>query len=260
VRIAPGGRGLLGTVEESHPLGSSAVFLEGLPVTQLSRAVDASDDFLSIEDADGFPRHGTVLIGDELIHYTRIRSGGLEMPRGSEVAGKMDRKGGGIFRGRYGTVPAGHALGTPVILFPFRYWDREAERTDGPELAYLGLCADQPNAFWRSVFWDAVEVDGAELYVLQRAVDPGHDCPPPWDADPETTPGLERLEVGMPNGEGNPIGVQADRMEWRVFTRFNPGAFDAVNGLSHGWKRVPRLKFFGVEYLGPNQVLRRVDE
>jgi hypothetical protein len=172
----------------------------------------------------------------------------------------MNRKGDGIFRGRYGTVPAAHLFGTPVIFFPVRYWDRYSDRADGPELAYFGLSVDQPNAFWRSVFFDVEEVEGAQIEVLQRSIAAGRGAPPPWDADPETTPGLDHFVLGMPNGEGNPVNVQADRLEWRVFVRYAPGAFDPINGLSTGWKRVPRLSMFGVEYLGPNQVLRRVDE
>jgi hypothetical protein len=260
VTIAPGGRALLGTEEESHTLGTHATLLEGHAVSTLTRDIDASEDFLPLEELTGFPSEGTVLIDDELIHYTRRRDDGLEMPRASTVAGEMNRKGGGIFRGRYGTEPAGHLNGTPVILFPFRYWDRQADEVDGPELSYFGLSVDQPNAFWRSLFWQTDATDGSELYVLQRAVDPGTDSAPPWDGNPDETPGLEMFEFGMPGGEGNVIGLQAGRMEWRVFVRFQRGAFDALTGLSHGWKRVPRLRLFGVEYLGPNQVLRRVDE
>ncbi len=260
ITVAPGGRALLGTIEESHAEGTHATFLEGFAVSTLTSQIGSGDDFIPLENRQGFPSQGTLLIDDELIHYTRRREGGLEMPRASRTPGEMDRKGGGMFRGRYGTTPAGHAFGTPVILFPFRYWDRQVDRADGPELSYLGLCLDQPNAFFRSMFWQAEEVEGSVLYVLQRAVDPGANDTPPWDGEPGSTPGLETYEIGMPAGDVNPIGVQADRLEWRVFVRFVPGAFDAQSGLSHGWKQVPRLNLFGVEYLGPNQVLRRIDE
>ena len=122
--------------------------------------MSAASAALPILDATGFPSEGTVLVDDELIHYTRIREGALEMPSASTVPGAMDGNGGGLFRGRFGTEPAGHRQGAPVILFPFRYWDRQAEHADAPELAYFGLAVDQPGAFWRSVFWDADEVEG----------------------------------------------------------------------------------------------------
>ena len=222
--------------------------------------MSAASAALPILDATGFPSEGTVLVDDELIHYTRIREGALEMPSSSTVPGAMDGDGGGLFRGRFGTEPAGHRQGAPVILFPFRYWDRQAEHADAPELAYFGLAVDQPGAFWRSVFWDADEVEGSQIYALQREVDLGRGSAPPWDGDPEGGDGLTLHETGVHEGQGIPIGRQADRLEWRVFVRYLPGAFDAVNGLSHAWKRTPRLEVFGVEYLAPNQILWRLDQ
>jgi hypothetical protein len=259
VVIAPGGRALLGTIEEHHPAGSYANWVETVAATTLSGAVSAGGDTLPLVDTAGFPYEGTVLVGDELIHYTRIRQGALEMPRASREPGAMDRRGDGLFRGRYGTEPAAHLAGAPVILFPFRYWDRQAERADAPELAYFGLSVDQPGAFWRSVFWDADEVEGTQVYALQRAVEPGRAPAPPWDGDPEATPGLALFESGLVASGGNDLGLQADRLEWRVFVRYLDGAFDARDGLSHAWKRSPRLELFGVDHLAPNQVLRRVE-
>jgi hypothetical protein len=52
-----------------------------------------------------------VLIGDELIHYTRLGRASLDMPRLSQKPGKMDQLGSGVFRGRFGTVPAAHSAG-----------------------------------------------------------------------------------------------------------------------------------------------------
>jgi hypothetical protein len=176
------------------------------------------------------------------------------MPRISVEPGAMDGDGAGMFRGRFGTTPAAHEAGTPVILFPFRFWDRWADMADAPELHYFGISLSQPNAFWRSVFWDVEEADaaGPVLRVLQRS-----DPSVPWDADPAETPGLTVMQDGLKDGEGLLIGEQSDRIEWRVYVRFEPGAFDPVAGLSHGWKMTPRLKFFGAEYLGPSMVLRR---
>ena len=61
------------------------------------------------------------------------------------------------------------------------------------------------------------------------------------------------------DGGGNPINVQPDRIEWRVFVRYSPDSYDPTAGLSHGWKTTPRLALFGVEYMGPNRTLARVD-
>lgn len=254
--LAPGGRGLLGTEELNHERTEGMAFLDSWVVTQLSGAVAAGDGQLSIEDSEGFPEAGTVLVGDELIHYTRLRSGRLEMPLTSREPGRNDEGGTGLFRGRYGTRPQSHAIGTPVILFPFRYWDRWAEQADQPELHYMGISVDQPGAFHLGMFWDE-EVSNSglsEIAVLQRTRPEI-----PWDADPEETEGLDIIWDATSGGDFNPINVQTDRVEWRVFVNYSDGAFDSQFGLSHGWKETPRLRTFGATYLGPNMSWRRID-
>jgi hypothetical protein len=168
----------------------------------------------------------------------------------------MDGKGGGIFRGRYGTQATGHTAGSAVILFPFRYWDRWAERADAPEMAYFEFSIGQPDAYWKRVFWDVENpaVFGPRLGVLQKT-----DPDVPWDADPDEDFGLVELFEGKLDQAGNTIGAQSDRAAWRAFIEYESGAFDPVDGLSHGWKTTPRLRLFGVEYMGPNKTLRRVD-
>jgi hypothetical protein len=168
----------------------------------------------------------------------------------------MDRDGPGLFRGRFGTEPADHAAGTPVILFPFRYWDRWAERADGPELAYMGLQVEQPAAWWRSVFWSWEEpaAGGSRMGVLQKT-----DPTTPWDADPDLEPGLDLQWDGIVNEKPVPVAAAADGMEWRVFVDYLPGAFDPDTALSHGWKTTPRLRRLGVFFIGPSLVLRSLD-
>lgn len=259
--ISAGGRGLLGTIETSHEVGATLTLLDSLVVSTLVANVSADDSTLPLRSTDGFPPQGTVLIDGELIHYTRIIGGALEMPRRSSEPGKRDAKAGGIFRGRFGTDPAGHNTSAPVILFPFRYWDRWSDRADAPEMGYFGLCVDQPSAFFKSAFFIQEEpsAGSARIEVLQRLVRRGRPVPP-WDGDPLTTPGLSRLTLGAEREQGSPINDQADLIEWRAHVRYIPGAFDAINGLSHGWKQTPRLRVFGVEYLAPSAVLRRVGE
>jgi hypothetical protein len=178
------------------------------------------------------------------------------MPRASAEPGEMDERGPGLFRGRFGTERSSHGAGTPVILFPFRYWDRWVELADAPELNYYELACEQPDAYWKRVFWKTADPGqaGPQLGVLQRT-----NQETPWDAPPSDTNGLQFLWEGKLDGEGNPISVQSDRIEWRVFVRYRPGSFDAQQGLAHGWKTTPRLELFGVEYMGPNRTLARVD-
>jgi hypothetical protein len=197
-----------------------------------------------------------VRIEDELVHYTRTDGSILAMPRASSEPGELDEKGAGLFRGRFGTARAAHAAGTPVVLHPFRYWDRWSELADAPELTYYELALEQPDAYWRRVFWkaSAAAFPGPELGVLQRT-----NADTPWDDVPEDENGLTLLREGKLDVNGNPIGVQSDRVEWRVFVRHLPGSFDPIDGLAHGWKTTPRLELFGAEYMAPGRTLARSD-
>jgi hypothetical protein len=256
IHVPAAGRGLLGTDPQNHVEGTAVRFLEPWRVTTLAAGVGPADSELPLASPQGFPPEGTVLVDEELVHFTRQFEGALSMPRASEVPGAMDEKGAGLFRGRYGTAPASHAAGAPVILFPFRYWDRWAERADAPELAYLELALDQPDAFWKSSFWDVenAAVAGPRIAVLERAR-----SDVPWDGDPEAGEGLALWDDGHLDRGGNAIGAQSDRIAWRVHVRYEPGSFDALQGLAHGWKTTPRLRILGAEYLAPNRVLRRVE-
>jgi hypothetical protein len=254
IQLAQDGRGRLGTKPGAHETFDPVMFLEHRVATVLTSGVGAGDSMLSVANVEGFPPDGLVLIGDELIHYTRIRGSALEMPRASSTPGLRDGRGEGLFRGRFGTVPATHASGDAVILFPVRYPDRWAKRADAPELAYFGFGLDQPAAFWNSVFFAKQEVEGSRIGVLVRP-----DPATPWDADPETDPELEILWEGNQNGNPVPIGHQSDRLSARVFVEYLSGAFDARTGLQHGWRQTPRLTTFSAFYLAPNVTLRSVE-
>jgi hypothetical protein len=160
--------------------------------------------------------------------------------------------GDGIFRGRYATARAAHAAGEPVVLFPFRYWDRWADGADEPELAYFGLELEQPGAHWTRFFWTTEDTGlaGASLGLLLRS-----DARVPWNADPDETDGLDRFDEGPPPGGAFELGVRADRLEWRVYARYSPGAFDLL-GDAHGWKAAPLL---GAECYAPGRTYARIE-
>jgi hypothetical protein len=254
ITLAPNGRGLLGTRPQNHQATEPILYLEHHTVTSLTGDVSATDAILPVADVTEFPNEGTVLIGSELIHYTRLRDGRLEMPRASSVPGAMDAKGDGLFRGRFGTPAETHTPGEAVILFPIRYWDRWAARADAPELAYFSLGIDQPAAFWESFFFDKTDTDAGNIGVLQRTSSDA-----PWDADPEKDKRVQLFWKGDVEGQPIPIGVQSDAIEWRVFVKYAPNAFDVKTGLPHGWTQTPRLRQLGAFYYGPNVVLRSVE-
>lgn len=257
ITLAEGGRGLLGTEDQNHEIGEPLYLLENWEVTILTGGLGTGDHAIALEDRTGFPESSTLLIDRELIHYTRVRGNVAEMPRLSEQPGMQDRGGGGVFRGRFGTAPESHAAGTPVILFPFRYWDRWEEQADGPELGYFGICQDQPSAFWREMFFLAQETSfgGSRIGALVRT-----DPDVPWDSDPEATPGLFVIYPDDLRDDWAPIGVQSDRIEWRVFVDYTQGAFNFLDGSSHGWRQTPRFDALGVRFIAPNISLRSVEE
>jgi hypothetical protein len=254
--VGPGARGLLGTEPQNHAAFEPVVWLNQARVSVLASGIGVDDGVLPLVDIEGFPNEGLVLIDRELIGYTRSYGGVLDMPRTSSEPGAKDRRGRGLFRGRFGTEPAAHAARTPVILFPYRYPDGWTDYADAPELRYLGLSIEQPGAFWKGVYWQAEEAaeGGPRLGVLLRS-DPSL----PWDANPAFREGIRVLWEGEKEGEPVPLGLQSDRLDFRVFVQHRRGAFDPDTGLSHDWKRTPRFRLLAVEYLGPGMTLRRID-
>ena len=254
VTVAAGGRGMLGTRPQPHQVTEPVTLLEGWRVTTLSGGVGPFDASIPVASTANFPAEGTLLIDQELVHYTTQFGGAFVMPRASAESGEEDDQGEGAFRGRYGTTPQSHPAGAAVVSFPARYWDRYAPRFDGPELAYFGLSIEQIGAYWTGVTWEAQDSNsgGAEIVVLQRIGDV------PWDADPEEEPGLRLLEDGTFEDDLIPLGAQADRIQWRVFARYAPGAFDPEFGLSHGWKGTPRFIHLGATYEAPTRLIRSV--
>ncbi|MCA9000459.1 MAG: hypothetical protein KDB61_00955, partial [Planctomycetes bacterium] len=257
VELAPGGRGLLGTRPTPHAAGTVLYPITTIPVCLLAAEIDGDSAELPVDDSTRFPEEGTLLIGAELCHYTGKAGSAFTMPRASLEVGLQDGEGPGVFRGRFGTEPAAALAGTPVIFFPWRYWDRWQPGCDVPELSYLGLRVDQPGALFEDVFYqvDPIPFGGVtmeSMLRMHRAL--------PWDGDPDETPGLFLLDRGTEKDE-QPwvLDVVSDALEARFFVEYQPGCFDPINGGRHGWKYTPRLRRFGVGYEAPGEVLWSVD-
>ncbi len=254
IQVATAGRGLLGTRPQPHHAHEGVQWLEDSVVSVLDGDCGPNSPTLSLASSKDFPSEGLVLVDDELIHYTRIEGNTLAMPRASSKPGAMDHKGDPLFRGRFGSVRAAHSTGTPVILFPFRYWDRWTEYADAPELAHFDLGIDQPSAWWESCFFFKTDVAGAKIGILQRT-----DPDVPWDADPEKDPRLALYWQGDHEGAPLTIGHQTDSIRWRVFVKYGPDAFDPSASTRFGWRQTPRLDRFGAFYYAPDTVLRSVE-
>ena len=254
ITVASNGRGLLGTDPGPHSASEPIAFLEHMVVSTLGGGIGALDATLPLAATDAFPPEGLVLIGEELLHYTRIVSGALEMPRASQQPGLRDERGSGLFRGRFGTTPSAHSAGEMVILFPARYPDRWADKADAPELSYHSFAVDHPAAYWTGVFYAEAQADGVRLRALQKT-----DAQAPWDLDPQEDPRVKLLQRGNLNESAVPVMAQSDRAEWRVHAVYDQRAFDPVAGLSHGWKRTPKLRLFSVFYYAPSTTLRSME-
>ena len=124
ITVAPGGRGMLGTRPQTHEITEAVHWLEGWRCAALAGSISPGDG------RDSAHLHRRVPDRGDGTH--RLRAHPLdEGPGGSaghrrataDDDGEDDGIGPGAFRGRFGTLPGGHASGTPVILFPCRYWD-----------------------------------------------------------------------------------------------------------------------------------------
>lgn len=252
VRLAAGGRGLLGTQARVHDEGAIVQVLEHVPAAILTTGVSEQDATIPVLSVNGLPEgSGTVLIGTELLHYTWMRGGtelGMPQWRDPDDAGRATH---GLFRGRYGTTPTSLPSGAAAIWFPIRYWDRYHERADDPELAYCQTSISEGPVFFDSFGWRA---DGeeplVELECLVRI-----DERAPFDADPERTDGLWLFREGEPDGAPNPIRRYGERFEARFMHVYRPGAFDPVTFRQLAWKRAPTLRWFLLTYEGETRIL-----
>ncbi len=260
VRLAQNGRGLLGTTPSAHGMWETVTILTRPGATILSQGVDAGSPLLPVERADRLPLdRGLVLVDQELIHYVYSRrSLSLEMPprrapsRKNGTTGDQNfRPGDGIFRGRFGTVPASHSSGTAVIEFPFRYWDTFAERADAPEMHHFDLHLESPRAVFESVTWEEETPQAlVDLQLLARV-----DRRAPWWEKPAPKKGLFLFDAPTWKNEPRKIGLQGNVLDLRFYTVYKPGAFDPVHFLSQAWKTAPTLKSVKVVYEAPTVIL-----
>jgi hypothetical protein len=283
ITVAPNGRGVLGTQASAHGAGETALLLDGAAVSQLNGNLTAGGSFLDVEDASKYPPFGTVLVNDELMHFSRNTGARLEMPEFEDdppadadtsagaYAGMTSamRKGYGLFRGRYGTAANQHNAGELVFRFPHRYWDRWVIGTDAPELQYIQCDEEMSTAYWGRVYWQAeLPVNGVSIECLARL-----DARSKWSAYTSKADGLWLFRssgggsgttagVNTGTGDGNRIGRLGERLELRFGVRYAPNSFEPLTSpitndtvRSDAWKVTPRLRAIAVERFGENRIL-----
>jgi hypothetical protein len=200
-------------------------------------------------------RYGTVLLGQELLHYAWVRNRGeqtlLEMPRWYPPADDpTSSQAHGLFRGRFGTTPQGASTGEVAIGFPFRYWDRHVERCDDPELAYFQLTTSEAPVFYRSLRWRQETTDPrVEVVCMVRA-----DGKLKWEDEPLPAAGYWLFRGGTEEGKPHRLAHQASRLEIRFAVAYRPGCLDLVTFRAHSWKTTARVENVELEYEGQGRV------
>ncbi len=245
-------RGFMNSIPVPHGFGEEVVFLDFLGVSMLNGAIDARASDLPVAQVGGFVQNGgTVLVGDEMIHYTEMVGRGLSMPYALDSEGNVQ---GGLFRGRYGTTPRSHDAQSIVLEMPFRYWDRYAPMQDSGEMAYYGFSMDLPGAYFESLRVEKMRpVELVDIEVLCRT-----DPEIRWDADPGRTQGLF-LFNDLSDKEASIIRRAGRGLDVRVLFKFLPGAFQPDLLTAHDWKATPELRSIRVDYLDETRVLGRED-
>jgi hypothetical protein len=249
-------RGFMNTTPVPHSMGANIVFLDWRPVTTLASQADANDwDIQVASEIDFAPQGGTVLVGQEMMHYVRALNGVLSMPKRIPRDGANEA---GLFRGRYGTRIGAHQTADIVLDMPFRYWDRYAEASDDPELAMYELAINQPGGFFGDLRWTHQFAKPQIGIKILCRLDPRT----PWDLPPGLSHGTLRMfesKSGQTQKQVNTasLRVNGEGLEARAFFVFEPNAFDPVDLRANGWKETPRLEQIEVGYVASPQVLVR---
>ena len=253
--VASSGRGLLNTTARDHDRGARVRFLTHRPAAILGSGIGPRDAELPLRGRGALPSSGTLLLGRELLHYAWMRARGdqvqVEMPRWYAPEGeRVSSQSRGLLRGRYGTAPQSAAAGEAVIAFPFRHWDRYAERSDDPELGYFQLTSNEAPSLFRSLRWRQETTDPrVGVVCLVRA-----DGLSSWEAEPGVAPGLWTFRNGDENAAAHPLNFMGNRLEVRFAVQYRPGVCDLTTFQAHAWKTSVRIEDVRVEYDGQGRI------
>jgi hypothetical protein len=226
----PDVRGYLNSPEQPHAPGEYVFPLPFLPVSSLSRSMDASQPIVPLAEGLAAGREGYVLIDNEVAYFTRRRGRDLDMPT-------RLRSSDGLYRGMFGTTAESHSEGALVYAIPFRYFDafRPGEFDDA--MPFFQAATSIPNAHWHDITW---EEEAAPLTAVRASVRIDGKKPV-WDADVV--------------GRGK-IGRHSTKATWalvevRLNFEYKAGAFFP----NDAWKSTPRFRSISLTYDRPWSVL-----
>jgi hypothetical protein len=176
-------------------------------------------------------------------------------------------QGGGLLRGRYGSVAAEYQDQEIVQLFPARYPDRFVEDSHHPETSGIIFRKRVDGAIWKRVAWDEKLATNTEMKILVR-----FDGTPEWDSDNIYNVNEQMVVSGTSSDFAeNPKGflyllenahdlnrlhssggIQADMIEIKVTCQYLAGSFDPYQDPpANSYKDSPWLKALRVEYVAP---------
>jgi hypothetical protein len=281
-------RGVLRTLPGTYQRGAPVEVLFGCRVAILTGGVTGPSNILMGRGFQRFPPMGVVRMESPESEQADLRL--YTINKATEVQMPVNDTGGGIFTGRYGTNALSFEAGTPVFFHPVRVWDRYADSSNDPQLAYWSFSTQLSEALIKRIYWD----EGQRPKNVQFRVFARVDEAAPWEATMRNQLWLSRDTEGegqdRPGGEGeerslrikdrrtsetddprkflyvmerkqgdNLLNLQANKIEVRVFVVYRTGAFQWADPSVSGWKGSPIMQRFAIEYLQQNVVRRHID-
>jgi len=260
VRLRLVGRGLLGSTQQTHGVGDPVTLVNYLPVTRLTGPM--TDTGIQVTETQGFPPAGYLLLDSaqggrefEIVAYTGIGGEGLfHRPR--------DESGRGILRRCFGTQEISVSSGVFAYALPFRHFDRYQPQAESEDLARFQKSLRVPGAHWKSISWrERSSLTGQER-LCDVVVAVRFDGEPEWSARPTNKPGglyvFDARDIGRGTAPTFDIGVSADQIDFRVYFRYQEGAFQFLGDqrMRNDWKETPVLESLVIEYDKAGRVLR----
>lgn len=234
-------RGFLDAPAAGHSLERAMYLGNALPVAALTAPLTEDADVIPVSQPLAANPEGYVLIGDEVAGYTGMTSTSLTMAR--TYAGK------GLYRGRFGTSAAPHAMGSLVVAIPFRHYDTYREGEFDDSMTWYGAGTTRPEAQWLNFRFEAGEPEGpkeaqprlhARVKVGERAE---------WHGAAKDAAGL--FDFTEPGKEHSLKGLRGDTLHFRIFVEYPVGSYYPADL----WKRQVTVKKISAGYVGTTRTL-----
>ncbi|MBI4563828.1 MAG: hypothetical protein HY716_03935 [Planctomycetes bacterium] len=245
-------RGWLNSCPLVHNSGDEVFHLSFLPVSALAQAAQPEDRVLRLRQppvGQGIPS-GYLLIDQEVVGYWLGRG-----PDGWEADTLPTFEGRGLFRGRFGTPPAGHAMDAMAYAIPYRYADGFRLHEFDDRMPHFQVAHTLRGATWHRLSFD-YDVPTGDPLVTVHAFVRADGLGDLWQ--PEV--GDQSAVWHFTDGTSNVLDyvssrLDAGQIEARFFVGYRPGAYWPA----HAWKRTARLKEVRIDYTRETRVLFHED-